>query len=642
MVNITKGLLDKLRKNPVKVLEDLDEQDITRIVQKANLAYREGKELILSDDLFDLIIEYIEKHYPENPVLKTIGSAVTSGKKAKLPFYMGSLDKIKTDDKLIERFKANYKCSYVVSEKLDGNSALIVKTDKGALKMYTRGDGVEGQDISHLLNVIQNIPSKPQNWSAVRGELIISRTDFDKVKDQGANARNMVAGLLNAKTPNLQLAKLIQFVAYEMIDPVLSPEKQLKLMSDSGLKVVKHHLLTEHSLSTEKLSEILVHSRKTSEFEVDGIVVMHNDVHQKVSGENPKYAFAFKSVATMDKAEVIVSAIEWNISKDGYMIPVVQFNPVYLAGVTIQKAHGFNGKYIKDNKLGPGSRITIMRSGDVIPYILEVNSPAESGQPQMPLVPYEWTSTGVDIMISDKQSNDDVILKNLQYFFDKIDIKGVSGATIKRLYDHGKKDIKSILTISKKELLMMEGFKDKSADNFLSAIKDAFQNVDCIKVMSASNILGRGMGEKKIKLIVDAVPDIIQSKYIPQLKELIAIKGIEKKTAESFIQNLPKYYDFLKAQGIKCSKPADAPTTKTTKTTTKSGMENEVIVFSGFRDKELEDMISGAGGRVATTVTSKTTRVLVKSTEGTSTKVDKAKELGVNIQLISEFKKTFF
>ena len=627
-MRVTKKFLTDLKNNPIVVLDKLEEADIAKLIQKANLAYRNGKDLLMSDDMYDSVIEYMEKRNPEHPVLKAIGAAVTSGKKVKLPYFMGSLDKIKTDDKLIDKFTTQYKCSYIVSEKLDGNSALYTGG-----KLYTRGDGTEGQDISHLINVVKHLPKLNDGGIAVRGELIISRRDFEKVKDKGANARNMVAGLLNAKTPDLELARNIQFVAYELISPEMLPELEFKFMQDLGFKVVKAHLVSQDVMTTSYLSDVLIDSRKNSEFEVDGIVIMHNGIHKRVSGENPKYAFAFKSVATMEKAEVIVTKVEWNLSKDGYLIPVVQFNAVHLAGVMIQKAHGFNGKYIKDNVIGPGSRIVIMRSGDVIPYILEVLAPSETKQPSMPTVEYEWTDTGVDIKLKNKDGNEELALKNIQYFFDKIDVQGVSSGTIKRLFVAGYKDIKSIIQITKDDLLKVDGFKTKSADNFMTAIKNAFKEVDCIKLMDASNVLGRGMGAKKIKLIVDNIPKIRESQYIPKTEELIAIKGIEKKTAETFVANLPAYHKFVKNIGIQCfsSKPIKS------KQSTDSSLEGQIIVFSGFRDKDLEEKIIEAGGKVSTTVSSKTTLMLVKTQDASSSKVVKANELGIPIKLASEF-----
>lgn len=637
-MRITKKFIENLNS---KTLQGLSEEDVVRLLTKANDAYRNKGAPIISDDMYDMIMEHLESRNPQHPYLKKIGDAVPKGKsKVKLPFFMGSLDKIKTDDRLIEKFKQTYACSYMVSEKLDGNSALFY-VDGKTVQLFSRGDGTEGQDISHLLTKIQGIPDlgDMKHPIAVRGELIISRKDFEKVKSKGANARNMVAGIINAKRPDPEIAQLVQFVAYELLSPHgQTPELQFKMMKDTmGFKVVQSQLVGETALTSEHLSSILVNARKNSEFEVDGIVIMHNAVHKHVAKENPKYAFAFKSVQTMDKAEVVVTDIEWNISKDGYIIPVVQFQPVHLAGVTIQRAHGFNGKYIHDHKLGPGSRITIMRSGDVIPYILEVLSPSDSGKPMMPHQAWHWSDTGVDIILDDTSGNDEVALKNLQYFFDKVDVKGVSSATIKKLYDAGYTDVRSILNISRHQLLKIDGFKDKTADKITSALQTAFADIDCVKLMDASNTLGRGMGSKKLALVVTEFPTILTKHYVPTVDELVMIRGIEKKTAETINANLPKFFEFLKASGIKCKVENDTHV-ETAMSNHLSGMS---FVFSGFRDKDLEALVASHGGVVTGSVSKKTSAVIVASEDASSSKVVKAKELGVPVYTLSAFKKDF-
>jgi DNA ligase (NAD+) len=634
MVKITKALITKLTKNPIPTLDTLSEEDVAQIIQKANYEYRNSKTTMFSDDLFDLIKDYLEMKNPNHPILNSIGAAATRDK-VELPFFMGSLDKIKNDDKLVEKFKVTYTCSYVVSDKLDGNSALYYTDNEGKPFLFTRGDGSIGQDISHLLPFIANIPKADTKVTAVRGELIISRKDFETVKDKGANARNMVAGIINAKLPDLEIAKLVQFVAYELINPRHAPENQFDIMEKMGFKAVFHKTFSDQALNNSLLSDILVNRRKGSPYEVDGIVVMHNAMHNRVK-DNPKYAFAFKSVHTMDKAEVVVTNIDWNISKDGYIIPVVQFNPVHLAGVTIQKANGFNGKYINDNKLGPGSRIIIMRSGDVIPYIVEVLTPSATGKPSMPELQYDWNKSGVDIIVKQGvDGNDDMKLKTIEYFFNKLDIKGVSTGTIAKIFKAGFQDVRSITKITVQDLLKIDGFQIKSAEKIYSALQDGVKDVDCVTLMDASNTLGRGMGSKKIVLIVDAFPTILTKKYVPSIDELIVLKGIEKKTAEVFIQNLPAFFSFYETCGIKCGKVVEEVTPISTKY---SGM---TFVFTGFRSKELEDHITSNGGVISGTLNKKTTTLVVKDKDGKeSSKIQKVKEIedknNIKIKVVSK------
>jgi len=692
MVKITKAFIEQLRKNPLEILKALSDDEIATIIQKANHSYYNSESPLFSDNLFDMIKEHLENINPNHPILKNVGSVAEGEQKEILPHYMGSLDKIKTDEKAIEKFRKDYPGEYIVSDKLDGNSGMFYSKG-GEVKLFTRGDGTIGQNISHLLGFIRNIGKITSKTEVtIRGELIISKSDFEKVKDKGANARNMVAGLLNAKVPDLELIKLVQFVAYELITPKLKPEDQFKYMKDLGFKPVFNQKVNESKLTVDELSKILLHRRSVSEFEIDGIVIFHNLMHKRISKENPKYAFAFKSLLTMEQAEVIVSNVEWNMSKDGYLIPVVNFNPISLAGVTIRKAHGFNGKFIQDNKIGPGSKIVIIRSGDVIPYISEILSGSEIGKGQMPDVKYEWSKTGVDIMLTkeDQKDSDELRFKNLEYFFDKIDVKGLSSGNLKKIYDSGKKTVKEILNITVSDLLKVDGFKIKMAEKIALAIKERIPTLDCVTVMHASNTLGRGFGSKKIELIVTTIPSVLKTRRIPSSAELLAIKGIEKTTADAFIKNLPDYFEFIDKNEIQClfedieeeEKPKSptpkksavnspikvncpsgcipapnmvststtelikevsppkktVPLNKTPQPIVSKKFEGMKFVFTGFRNDELEKYIKKQGGSVTTSV-SKTTAAVIRKDDSdkTSGKVKKAEELNVKIYNLVDF-----
>lgn len=609
-MKITKKFLNNLTRDPLAILNELSDDEIVVLLQKARFEYFIKGEPIFADNIYDLVKEALAIRDPEHPLLNAIGASIQEGKKVKLPYFMGSLDKIKGEVQ-IQKFAANYSDSYIVSDKLDGNSALLC----GGI-LYSRGDGIEGQDISHLLPFIRGIPKKVPKTMAIRGELIIGRQEFEKVKDRGANARNMVAGLINAKVPDLGLLKLVEFVAYELVHPKEIPETQFQMLTDLGFKVVFHEVLNK--LENTRLSEILVSRRKDSEFEIDGIVVMHNAIHKRTQ-ETPKYAFAFKSILTMEETEVIVGKVHWNVSKDSYLKPVIEFPAVKLAGVSIQRATGFNGKFILDNKIGPGSTLVIIRSGDVIPTIKQVLTPSSNGNAQMPDIPYIWTSTGVDIIASD--ATDEVELKNIEHFFATMTMRGISKGTVKKLYEAGHKSVHAILNIKKEQLLDIPTFKDKSAQNFLDGIAEGIKNVECIKLMDASNMLGRGFGQKKLKLILEHIPDILKTRELPSLTSLISIKGIEKKTAEAFLTNLPKFFAFYDSLGLSC----------TELTTVTSTLTGKVFVFSGFRDKELEEQIKKEGGEVATSISKRVTHLVLKDKNSESSKVTKAKELGIAI-----------
>lgn len=649
-MKINKTFVAQLNNDPEGVLKTLKVEEIVEFIQTANHSYYNKGINLVTDEIFDIVKDYLAILQPGHPVLTNIGATVGTTNKVPLPFYMGSLDKIKNDEKVFINWKKKYEGEYVISDKLDGNSGLLV-FNTNEVKLYTRGDGIDGQDISHLLPFLKNTSNllsdkKINNNVAVRGELIINKNDFDKIKDKGANARNTVAGLLNAKIPNMQVAELTMFVAYEVIFPVLEPKDQMDFITKKlGIDCVWNQTLKTTQLTLSKLSDTLVERRKMSPYEIDGIVVSHNDTHERLQ-QNPDHSFAFKSVITMEKAEVIVTKVEWNMSKDGIFVPIVHFTPVALDGVTITKAHGFNGKFIKDNVIAPGAVIIIMRSGAVIPYIVEVIKKAS--KPQMPDVDFIWSKTSVDIMVDknalSESNNDELQLKNVEYFFDKVDVHGLSSGIIKKIFHQGFKTVGSIVNITKEQLLNVEGFKEKMATKIHKAITDKFvdngSNIDLFLMIDASNILGRGIGSKKVKMICDVLPDIITKRYIPSTQELVAIKGVEVKTAQLFVTNLPHVFKFFDDNGLFFGKRnknvhKDDVLPSPTASLRVSGKS---FVFSGVRDKPLEDFIVNNGGTVSLSVSSKTSMVIVKDLESESSKVTKAKSLGVHIMTLEDFK----
>lgn len=627
-------LLESLKEDTLKTLKGLTTKEIADIIQEANHEYYNKGEPLFSDNIYDLIWGYLKEVDPQNKIFSNIGSVV-KGKKEKLPYVMASLDKVKGEGNSLQRFVKGYPGEYVISDKLDGNSAMYM-VKNGKKRLWSRGNGRMGQNLSHLIPYLKNLPEiDDENEVTVRGEMIISKKNFEKVKDKFANPRNMVAGILNTKKPDSQMLKIINFVAYELITPGIIPDKALDYIKKLGFEVVWHSLIDKSDFTSEYLSNILIKRREESLYEVDGIVINHNKIHSRVTG-NPKYAFAFKSIINAKEAEVIVSGVEWNISKDKRIVPVVTFLPVNLNGVKIQRATAHNAKFINDNVIGPGSKIVIIRGGEIIPTIVKILCKSEKNEPSMPNYSYIWGKTGVDIYITD-DNNNQLALKNLEYFFKKLEIDGLGPGNIKKLSDAGFKSPKSIFNITIDELLTVEGFKDKSAIKLLGNIKKTQKSLDCLLLMSASNTIGSGIGVRKVKMVTDVLPKIVTHRYIPNIQELVKIKGIEMTTAELFVKGLPKFWNFIDVNSINCTK--ENVTNVIAKKQSKSEkFAGQKIVFTGFRNKEWEKIIESDGGEISTSVTGKTTLVICKGDEEkTSGKAQKALDLGITVLSKDEF-----
>lgn len=627
---------------PQDFIKTNKKKDIINILIEADKAFFNSGQPKLTDDIYDIIKDYIRKKYPKDAYLKRVGADVDN--KVVLPYYMGSQNKIKDSESEITKYKKKYPGPYLISDKLDGVSGMFVYEGDN-VKLYTRGNGREGQDISHLHKYISGFPKiKKQDKLAVRGEFIISKDNWDKLKkvdDTLSNPRNTVSGAINSKILNKQLLKMIDFVAYTLVFPNLP--NGLPELDKMKFNVVNNTVVDDISLAF--LSKNLEVSRK-NKYVIDGIVISDiSKVYEIALGKNPEYSFAFKSIHTLEQIEVIVKEVEWNISKDKYMKPIVKFDEILLDDVKIKQATGFNAGYIEKNNIGPGSRIVIIRSGNVIPHIQSVLTTSANGKPSMPGEldkDYKWNDTRVDIIKIGEDRNADFDIKNIVYFMKTAEVDNMGPGNITKIYNAGFHNINSILKIQKEDLLKIEGFKGKSADNILKALEKV-KELDCLVLMDASNMLGRGFSYKKIKMITDVYPSILidnadnrEKSLKISIEDLMKVEGIAKISAKLFIENLPRFYEFYDSLGVKC-KGIEEKVDKSVEKTENANIKDKKFIFTGFRNKDYEKIIVENGGKVVTSISKSTHYLIVKNKAEKSGKIDKATELGVKILDIPEF-----
>ena len=628
----------------------LSVKDIIDLLIKSDIQYYNLGEPIFNDDEYDEIKEYLKTIDKKNDYFKRVGADVAIDNKVKLPFYLGSQDKIKDDDKTLQKWlkKYNLPSSYVISEKLDGISCLII-INNNKIRIYTRGNGIYGQDITQLKDIIKGIPIfNDKQKIAIRGELIINKKNWTKIADKGANARNVVAGTINSKVIDKNIAKYIEFIAYDVLNPRTNIKNALEYAATLKFNVVKHIIKSELSISS--LYDLFKNWKETSNYEIDGLVITHNDIYKIKSGENPKYSFAFKSLKMQQEVDVIVSDIEWNISKDKYIKPIVKFNEIKLNGVKIKQATGFNADYIVKNIIGIGSKITIIRSGDVIPYIKNVLTPSTNGKPLMPLVPYKWK--GKDIILENNAKNREQDIKIYSYFMKTLNIKGIGEGIITKLYDNSYDTLQKIINISKQELLNIEGFKEKSANNLIESLK-SIKTKKCLEIMHASNLLGRGLGEKKLNLVFEVYPFICsdQEKTLKlTVDDLKKINGLGELSASLIISNLKTFLDFYNSLNIdndndnKNDNKNDNGNDNDNDNDNGNDNDNDnkkykdnIYVFTGIRDKNLEKIIIANGGKIANIVNKKTTLLIVKDYDDNTVKVKTARSLNIPIITYDDF-----
>jgi len=619
----------------LSVLENLNEKTLNAMLVKTNEVYRNlgpDEQSLISDNQYDILEDYIKKKYPKNSIVGKIGAPVEKNK-VKLPYQMASMDKIKPDTNALPTWKAKYKGPYVLSCKLDGVSGLYT-TEGDKPSLYTRGDGKVGQDITHFVSYI-DLPKDKD--IVVRGEFIMKKDVFkSKYSSKFANARNLIAGTVNRITMT-DTVKDMDFVAYEVIKPDIKPSEQMVKLKELGFNTVLNEIMTE--IDNDELSKRLVSWRENYEYEIDGVIVTNDKIYKRQTG-NPDHSFAFKMVLSDQMAETKVLDVEWNASKDGYLKPRVRIEPVHLSGVKIEYATGFNGSFIEKNKIGVGAVIELIRSGDVIPYIRNVITPAE--HPLMPTVEYIWNDKHVDIMLKNKDDDETVRNKNIALFFKGIDVDGLGEKNVVKIIDTGFDTIPKILKMTKEQLLSVDGFKEKMAIKVRDGIKEKIEKASLSKLMAVSNMFGRGFSDKKVELILEEYPDILTSTETPEQKitKLKSVKGMALKTAEPFVNNIPTFLGFLQ----ECELTDKLKTINISKKEAKDESHplfKKNIVMSGGRDKELEKKLKDIGASLSSSVNSKTFAVITPDTDSKTGKVATARELKIQILSPEEFKNKF-
>ena len=641
------------------------------ILNEANNRYHNSTSII-DDYVYDRLLDRLKSLDPNNKIFSNIGYTVESINKVKLPYHMGSMNKIKkTDIDLFLKFIKQYNGPYLISDKLDGISALL-DINNNVIKMYTRGDGTYGSDITHLIefinivnlnNIHDYLKQNKLKRIILRGELVMKLETFNKTYATiAANPRNFVSGQVNAKKLDGNILKDIDLVFYEIIEPNMSIDKQFNIMSDLQLSVSPFEIETinnltlvevetsgrkpdvssEVNVSLDKLSAYLKRRKEISKYDIDGIIVSDINNHSRNMSGNPEYSFAFKENNVFKDATV--EEVEWNISKDGFLKPRVRIVPIQLSGVQITYVTAHNAKYVYDNKIGKGSIIQITRSGDVIPYIVKIIKPSLEVQMPQILDEWQWNKSGVDIVLKSNSMNDEQLIKTLSYFVKKLDIKNMDEATFKTLVEH--KIINSLSDIFrvsefKDKLLLLDGFKEKKTLKIIKELDDGFNRMSLTDLMVASNIFGHGIGEKKINKIVSTYPNILDLAIKKSYKELydliIEIDGFEDITTKQFLEHLETFNDFLKnkvpkniynrlKKDIREIIEKDKDSLKSDKKLL--GLK---FVMTGFRNKTWETIIVENGGEITSTVSKNTFMLICNSLDESSNKIIKAKEHGIKI-----------
>ena len=656
--NVALAHIRQFQQQGTSFLKTLSEPSLAAMIAHANHAFHTAGEPVMTDAEYDILTQYVETRFPRSNAVQAIGALPVEKNKVRLPYEMASMDKIKPDTGALAQWKSTYTGPYVLSSKLDGVSGLFSTEDAAAPRLYTRGDGKIGPAISSLIPHLR-LPTPA--GAVVRGEFVFKKTVFaDKYAAKYANARNLVAGLVNGKTLDDRIRD-VDFVAYEVIRPAsLTPSQQMAWLTEQGFQTVQHKTVPGDQLTNDQLSEHLRDARANEVYDIDRIIVSDDRVYPRTSG-NPDHSFAFKMVLSDQAAETHVTDVEWTASKDGFLKPTVHVEPVTIGGVTIRKTTGFNAEFIEKNRLGVGAIVRLIRSGDVIPYIQQVVQPAT--QAKMPTVPYVWNKTHIDILLENADEDAEVRKKRIVTFFKTLDVDGLREGNVQKIVQAGYDTICKIVHMTEADMLKVEGFKEKTAHKLVTGIREAVAKAPIPALMVASGTMGRGMGEKKMEVVFEAYPEWLEPQE-RNLERLVAIKGMSRTTAQDLIMRIPAFMAFLAECGITLpsaevgaaaaaapvqatvtgpsAATAAAPAPAVTTSAATEALRNKTVVMTGVRSKELEAALKPLGVKFGSSV-SKNTFALIVAAKGDALtgKMKDAQNLGIPMYTLEEFRTAF-
>ncbi|OGG69881.1 hypothetical protein A3I99_03100 [Candidatus Kaiserbacteria bacterium RIFCSPLOWO2_02_FULL_45_11b] len=548
---------------------------------------------------------------------------------------------------------------YVAEHKIDGLK-LVVEYENGVLKRAsTRGDGKVGEDVTHTARTIASLPEKlkePVTLICV-GEVWLSFIDFEKLNKleeaRGeapfANPRNAAAGSLRQLDPEVAKIRNLSFFSYDvdLFEPhatgVAVPQTQfeeLALLAELGLPTNLYPKLCHNLKEVEKYYQTWKSKSEQLPYGVDGIVIKANEIRvQKAAGytaKAPRFGIAYKFPAV--ETTTVVEAIDLQVGRTGVVTPVAHLRAVVVDGSTVTRATLHNEDQIKRLDVRVGDTIVLRKAGDVIPEVVSVIKDLRPKRTKEYRFPSSVAACGGDGSIERIPGeaayrcvslDSDFLKRQKMYYFvskNALNFDGVGPKIIDALLDHELiSDVADLFTLKAEEVLTLPGFKQKSAENLIAAIA-ARQTVTLSRLLVGLSI--DNVGEETARLLATHFPSIQKLKQVT-MSQLVAVDGV----GETVAANVITWQKDSKAQALleKLLLHLDVQNTDVIPTTGKFvGMS---FVFTGTLEtlgrSEAGEMVKREGASVSSSVSKKTSYVVVGSEPGSKAK--EAEKLGVPI-----------
>ena len=613
------------------LVNDLSNSDLLEFCLLANQSYRSGNPIITDENYDFIFIPELQKRLPNHPFLQKVESESegSSVEKIKLPEKMLSTDKAYTWDEILKWLERIGKFAEEISfqlsniqikgtAKLDGFAGY----DDGT-KLYTRGDGNKGSDISRVFERRLGILNNSERGQGP-GEIVVKRSYFEShLSSHFEYPRNFQASLIKEK-------ELDQFAkdAIEAKAALFAPFKQLPFWQ-GNIDEFKNQFL-----------EIIIELETGVDFDIDGVVFeIVNPELKEFMGSNRKFhrwQIAYKE--NKEKAQVKVLSVTPQVGRTGKITPVAELEPTQLSGATIYRATGHHYGLVKEQGLGAGSVVELTRSGMVIPKINKVLKTAEVEIPvNCPSCNYLLTWDSDFLMCLNENACPDQVIGKMIYFFRILaNNDGYGQATIQKLYDQGIRQVSDIYLLNKDELVAM-GFGEKTSQNLINELQRSRQeSIEDWRFLAAFGVHRLGLGNCENLLKHYSIDEVFEL----SVDNIAEIDGFAELTAEVIFDGLlsiRSQYEVLISGGFNLEKTL----LLSDKNASSNPFYRKKIVFTGTMNlprSDLEKQAKSLGISVAKSVSSKTDFLIIGENVGQS-KMNKAKNHDVEILSESEYLK---
>lgn len=630
-------------------------KELIRLLNEASKAYYQESREIMPNYEYDRLYDELETLEKETGITLSNSPTVRVGyevlsdlPKERHPKKMLSLDKTKDVGQLASWLGEQ---EGVLSWKLDGLTIVLTYEEGRLVKAVTRGNGEIGEVITSNARTFENLPLGIdfKERLVLRGEAVISYEDFEKINEEiteeGAkykNPRNLCAGSVRQLNSEITAGRHVQFFAFSLVSAegveFDTRNRQFDWLAERGFQVVEHVSVRRDTIA----EEVAAFEAKIPDNPIpsDGLVLSYNDIEYGRSlGETAKFprdSIAFKWQDELK--ETTLKEIEWSASRTGLINPVAIFEPVELEGTTVSRASVHNISVMRELKLGIGDTITVYKANMIIPQIAENLTGSNNVE-----IPASCPVCGAHTKINAENGvetlvcpNPECLAKQIKSFThfvsrDAMNIEGLSEMTIEKLIARGFiKELSDIFHVEqyKQEIVEMEGFGEKSFENLKKSVEKA-RNTDLARLLYSLGI--PNIGTANARLIARFCENKWERLEKITKEELLTIDGIGEIMADAFVaffgnpEKQKTVADLLKE--VKLDESFEESGT---------ALAGKTFVITGslkhYENREaLKAEIERAGGKVAGSVSAKTSYLINNDINSTSGKNKKARELGIEI-----------